>query len=329
MENEKPTEKDSKESVTQSIAKTNNEISTYLDVDKLQQIELLVDKLEKSSLAKTFIDKTYPLDKDGKPDYEAQPIETVNKADMVLCLSLGAELGMSPAIALSYGKGLNLQAIKKIEYGKKLGLDYMTSMDKIYVWNGGGREIIYTAVEIVKKRLLECGIITEIIEDGTKAIPMCKVIETGIVEEYNPIKHKLLPKGTPPNMYGTIIDAVKKENPEILVADLVPHIYRATVKLIRTNRFGKDENITISYSTQQAIDAGLLKGIKSDGSESKGKDNWNNHPMQHLIKMSIMIGGRLIAADVLNGVYIPEELPIINKDTSKFDNAEDAIFEEQ
>lgn len=329
MENESKN-KSADESAKQNLAKVSTEVANYLDVSKLQQIELLVDKLENSTLARSFIDKTYPLGEDGKPDYEAQPIETVNKADMVLCLSLGAELGMSPAIALSYGKGLNLQAIKKIEYGKKLGLDYMTSMDKIYVWSGGGREIIYTAIEIVKKRLLECGIITEIIEDGTKPIAMCKVVETGIIEEYNPVKHKLLPKGTPPNMYSTIVDAVKKENPEIYVADLVPHIYRATVKLIRTNKFGKEETITISYSTQQAIDAGLLKGIKSDGSESKGKDNWNNHPMQHLIKMSIMIGGRLIAADVLNGVYIPEELPVkVNTDSAKFNNAEDVTFEEQ
>lgn len=317
-----------KQSKTTDLATTTT--SSYVDVAKLQSIEALVEKLKDSTLARTFIDKKYPLGEDGKPDFDAIPTEVFNKGDMIMCLSLGAELGMTPAIALSYGRGLNLTAIKKIEYGKKLGLDYMTSLERIYVWSSGGKEIIYTAVEIVKKRLIEVGVVTKILNDGTKPIAMCKVLETGLIEEYDVRKHKLIPKGTNPAMYPAIIQAVIKENPELQAADLIPAVYKATVELTRVHKNGKEETITISYSTLQAIEAGLLKGIKSDGSESKGKDNWNSHPMQHLIKMCIVIGGRLIAADVLNGVYIPEELPAkVNTDSTKFNNAEEVAFEEQ
>lgn len=96
---------------------------------------------------------------------------------------------------------------------------------------------------------------------------------------------------------------------------------RALVELTRG-----DESIAIPYTLQQAIDAGLYVGTKSDGTESKGKSNWNAHPETHLIKMSIMLGGRIIASDKLNGIYVDSELhqavSIANRQT------EDTEFEE-
>ena len=96
---------------------------------------------------------------------------------------------------------------------------------------------------------------------------------------------------------------------------------RALVELTRG-----DESIAIPYTLQQAIDAGLYIGTKSDGTESKGKANWNAHPETHLIKMSIMLGGRIIASDKLNGIYVDSELhqavSIANR------QAEDTEFEE-
>ena len=70
-----------------------------------------------------------------------------------------------------------------------------------------------------------------------------------------------------------------------------------------------NEVIEIPYTLQQAIDAGLYPGKKSDGTDSKGKDNWSNHPETHLVKMSTMLGARIIIADTLLNCYIPEELP--------------------
>lgn len=70
----------------------------------------------------------------------------------------------------------------------------------------------------------------------------------------------------------------------------------------------------------------MYVGTKSDGTESKGKANWNAHPETHLIKMSIMLGGRIIASDKLNGIYVDSELhqavSIANH------QAEDTEFEE-
>ena len=46
MENESKN-KSADESAKQNLAKVSTEVANYLDVSKLQQIELLVDKLEK------------------------------------------------------------------------------------------------------------------------------------------------------------------------------------------------------------------------------------------------------------------------------------------
>lgn len=70
----------------------------------------------------------------------------------------------------------------------------------------------------------------------------------------------------------------------------------------------------------------MYVGTKSDGTESKGKANWNTHPETHLIKMSIMLGGRIIASDKLNGIYVDSELHQAVSITNR--QAEDTEFEE-
>lgn len=49
--------------------------------------------------------------------------------------------------------------------------------------------------------------------------------------------------------------------------------YRTTVTLVR-----KGKRTTISYTLQEAIDAGLKSGKNSiTGADVKGKDNWDKH----------------------------------------------------
>ena len=299
---------------TEVVKQEDAKVASYMNPAIVQSFEALVDKLSKSTLAKPFIDKKYPVGEDGKPDYEAVPIETVNISDMMMCLMIGADLEMPPMVALSYGRSLNLEAVRKIEFGKKLGLDYATSLDKIYIWPSKGREVVYTAYDVVNKRLIDVGVQKEILEDGTTQIARCLDISKDIVVDYDADKHLAVPYGTPSDKYPDIIKIMSDKFPEKIVVAMKPSIRRASIRFSRYSRITqKNEVITISYSTQQAIDAGLLRGIKSDGSKSDGKDNWNSHEATHLIKMCVVIGGRLIAPDALNGVYIREELPIIEK----------------
>lgn len=301
--------------------------SSYLNLSRIRELEDVVEAFKDSTLASQFIEKKYPRDEDGTIDTSAVPVEYFNKADMVMCLALGEELGMPPVVALSYGKGLNLKSVKKIEKGKKLGIDYATALEQIYIWGEGSKEIIYTSIHIVNTALTKAGIFREIIQNGSIPVIYCREIETGNIVKFDSDKHKdVIISNLPKKEQDSVLNALK-ENGFIAVNKFSTPTYTAEVKLTRYNKnTKKEESISIPYSSQQAIDAGLLKGIKTDGSESKGKDNWNAHPSTHLIKMSIMIGGRIIAADVLNGVYIPDELPFIknkvSNDSESFEDAE-------
>lgn len=319
MENDKL----AKKSDTTSISTTTNSL------DRIAQIEKIVDKFENSSLAEQFKTKEYPKGEDGIIDLDAVPRIVFNKADMVLCLALGEELGIPPIIALSHGKSLNLQAVKKIEKGKKLGLDYATALEKIYVWGEGTKEIVYTAIEVVNAALTKAGISKTIIQNGKDPIWYCLNLTNGLREVFNPSIHKDVNIDSfTDDQKKNFIESLSKAGYVACNKDKQP-TYIAEVKLERWNKIlNRIDVISIPYSSQEAIDAGLLKGINSDGETVKGKDNWNKHRATHQIKMSLMIGGRIIAPDLLNGIYNEAEIDFI-KDTDTSEEVEDAIFEEQ
>lgn len=300
-------------------------VSTYLDTEKLTQIELLVDKLKDSALASQFIDKKYEKNEDGSI-IESSEILIFNRADMIMCLGLGAELGMSPFVALSYGKSLNLTSIKKIEKGKKMGLDYNTSLEQIYVWGSGSKEIVYTSIHIVNAVLTRAGVKREIIQDGTVPHYYCTEIASGKSIEFDTSIHYEVPRGLPAAQLKQVIEAIKNDKQLIPVYKDTTPTFIGEVKLSRFNKFLKEvETVSLPYSSKQAIEAGLYRGINSDGEVVKGKDNWNAHVATHLLKMSIMNGGRMIAADYLQGIYDESEISIIKEksnDTSAFEEAE-------
>ena len=320
-------EQEKKESSKQSAVTKHEPTkgSSYLNLSRIRELEDVVEAFKDSTLASQFIEKQYPRGEDGNIDTSAVPTEYFNKADMVMCLALGEELGISPVVALSYGKGLNLKSVKKIEKGKKLGIDYATALEQVYIWGEGSKEIIYTSIHIVNTSLTNAGVSREIIQDGTKPVIYCRDLITSNIIPFNPEIHKdIIISNLKKNEQDEVLKALK-DNGYVGVTKFNTPIYTAEVKLTRYNRISKkEESISIPYSSQQAIDAGLLKGVKTDGTESKGKDNWNAHPSTHLLKMSIMIGGRIIAADILNGVYTPDELQFVKEKLS----TDDASFED-
>lgn len=311
------------ETSTSIANNTSTEVSNYFDVDNLKRIEGLVDALKDSTYAEIFTEKKYDKHEDGSPDLSTEK-KVFNRADMVLCLGLGASFGMNPFVALSYGKSLNLTAVKKLERGRKLGLDYSTSLDQIYVWGTGQKEIVYTSIHIVNACLTRAGITKRVIQNGTVPMYYCREVESGIETIFDSSKHKDTPQGLPKTTLDGIIKAVKEANLVPVYRDNRP-TFIGEVELTRINPTSREkEVISIPYNTKQAIEAELLQGIKVDGSESKGKDNWNKHIATHLLKMSVMLGGRMIASDALNGIYVPEEISFLKdiKDNDKFEEAE-------
>lgn len=244
----------------------------------------------------------------------------VNKSAIVTCLLLGNELGFTPMVSVTFGKTLDREAAIKVERGRSMGLNPMAAIQNIYVFSTSQEEIVYTGIHVVNKVLTDAGIKRKILEDGTKPFYIyryCKKELANELVDYN--------KETKDDFVvindGHTADYIDKQVQEGKIPIIRYATRRALVELTRG-----DESIAIPYTLQQAIDAGLYVGTKSDGTESKGKANWNTHPETHLIKMSIMLGGRIIASDKLNGIYVDSELhqavSIANR------QAEDTEFEE-
>lgn len=226
----------------------------------------------------------------------------VNKSAIVTCLLLGNELGFTPMVSVTFGKTLDREAAIKVERGRSMGLNPMAAMQNIYVFSTSQEEIVYTGIHVVNKVLTDAGIKRKILEDGTKPFYIyryCKKELANELVDYN--------KETKDDFVvindGHTADYIDKQVQEGKIPIIRYATRRALVELTRG-----DESIAIPYTLQQAIDAGLYVGTKSNGTESKGKANWNTHPETHLIKMSIMLGGRIIASDKLNGIYVDSEL---------------------
>lgn len=290
-----------------SVALAVNQINSF------EQAEALADWIAQSPVFNKGF-KEQVQKEDGTSEL------VVNKSAIVTCLLLGNELGFTPMVSVTFGKTLDREAAIKVERGRSMGLNPMAAMQNIYVFSTSQEEIVYTGIHVVNKVLTDAGVKRKILEDGTKPFYIyryCKKELANELVDYN--------KETKDDFVvindGHTADYIDKQVQEGKIPIIRYATRRALVELTRG-----DESIAIPYTLQQAIDAGLYVGTKSDGTESKGKANWNTHPETHLIKMSIMLGGRIIASDKLNGIYVDSELhqavSIANR------QAEDTEFEE-
>lgn len=312
----KPVEK-TDEDVSGALVNTRNKNGSVAlavnQINSFEQAEALADWIAQSPVFNKGF-KEQVQKEDGTSEL------VVNKSAIVTCLLLGNELGFTPMVSVTFGKTLDRDAAIKVERGRSMGLNPMAAMQNIYVFSTSQAEIVYTGIHVVNKVLTDAGIKRKILEDGTKPFYIyryCKKELANELVDYN--------KETKDDFVvindGHTADYIDKQVQEGKIPIIRYATRRALVELTRG-----DESIAIPYTLQQAIDAGLYVGTKSDGTESKGKANWNTHPETHLIKMSIMLGGRIIASDKLNGIYVDSELhqaaSIANRQT------EDTEFEE-
>lgn len=312
----KPVEK-TDEDVSGALVNTRNKNGSVAlavnQINSFEQAEALADWIAQSPVFNKGFKEQFQRE-DGTSEL------VVNKSAIVTCLLLGNELGFTPMVSVTFGKTLDREAAIKVERGRSMGLNPMAAMQNIYVFTTSQTEIVYTGIHVVNKVLTDAGVKRKILEDGTKPFYIyryCKKELANELVDYN--------KETKDDFIvindGHTADYIDEQVQEGKIPIIRYATRRALVELTRG-----DESIAIPYTLQQAIDAGLYVGTKSDGTESKGKANWNTHPETHLIKMSIMLGGRIIASDKLNGIYVDSELhqavSIANR------QAEDTEFEE-
>lgn len=283
---------------TNAIAQANKDVITR-NLAVLGEYRTFAESLINTDLGARFKENVV---KDGIAT------EVINIDNMVTCLLTGQELGLSPMTSLAYGRNLNLDAIQKVELGKTLGLSVTASLKNIFCFESGGTRQVYTGINVVEGCLNKHHIDIDIDEDF---VPVYKYFNLQLdkpIIEFNPDRHIDVDEYN-----DDYVRAAMTEKGMVPVSRVID-TYRTTVSLIR-----KGKKTTISYTLQEAIDAGLKSGKHSiTGADVKGKDNWDKHTRALMRKMAIMLAARICANDILNGMYCDVELKnvkSINDDT--------------
>lgn len=283
---------------TNAIAQANKDVITR-NLAVLGEYRTFAESLINTDLGARFKENVV---KDGIAT------EVINIDNMVTCLLTGQELGLSPMTSLAYGRNLNLDAIQKVELGKTLGLSVTASLKNIFCFESGGTRQVYTGINVVEGCLNKHHIDIDIDEDF---VPVYKYFNLQLdkpIIEFNPDRHIDVDEYN-----DDYVRAAMAEKGMVPVSRVID-TYRTTVSLIR-----KGKKTTISYTLQEAIDAGLKSGKHSiTGADVKGKDNWDKHTRALMRKMAIMLAARICANDILNGMYCDVELKnvkSINDDT--------------
>lgn len=283
---------------TNAIAQANKDVITR-NLAVLGEYRTFAESLINTDLGARFKENVV---KDGIAT------EVINIDNMVTCLLTGQELGLSPMTSLAYGRNLNLDAIQKVELGKTLGLSVTASLKNIFCFESCGTRQVYTGINVVEGCLNKHHIDIDIDEDF---VPVYKYFNLQLdkpIIEFNPDRHIDVDEYN-----DDYVRAAMAEKGMVPVSRIID-TYRTTVSLIR-----KGKKTTISYTLQEAIDAGLKSGKHSiTGADVKGKDNWDKHTRALMRKMAIMLAARICANDILNGMYCDVELKdvkSINDDT--------------
>lgn len=284
----------SKEITTTKSKDVSKELAVK-DINTFEQAESLAEYIANSPVFNVAF-KELSKSEDGSEQL------VVNKNAIITALLLGNELGFSPMVSITFGKKLNREAVIKVKRGQSMGLDPMAAMGNIYVFNTSQTEIVYTGIHVVNKILTDAGIKRTIKEDGSKPFYIYHYCKKDLANQ------SVLYDDTTKDDYVVINDGHNESWVEEQVKKGKIPIYRTVTKRALVELRRGDEVIAIPYTLQQAIDADLYPGTKTNGDTSKGKNNWIAHPETHLIKMSIMLGARIIASDKLHGIYIDSEL---------------------
>jgi len=286
-----------------ALATTNNmKLDPIRDFKQIQEFALAIVNSDTANVFK-------------KPGAEKAEV-----ADVIGAISIGLEIGIPPMSAISLGKTLNAKSYLSVLKGKSMGIDPITSISKIHNIETANGNVMYTSVDLISKAILDTKTTMKFIRDY-EPTPMYYDLGTNAYLGHHwklfNANNEILPN------YFLYIDGVtstedaKKARQEgrIVILRGKSFTYVTSIHFVRKDK-GIDE--VFHLSTQEMIDAELLNGFHSwkvidEGGKQKpyyvkGKLNWNNNPQQMLRNRCISIPGRIIVADVLQGIYTQDEV---------------------
>lgn len=216
-------------------------------------------------------------------------------------LTWGNEIVKSQLTPLKEGKDV----VVAVLFGRELGMSPMISVSNIYPINGKGT----LSVHMINALLQKAGVV---IENIRQYEPCMNFVLKG--EDGQPVFVDDSGRTVKRDDKGNIPDGVKCA-PIILregFADETPRenevrgtkiinmktVIRLTRKLKQPDGSFKEMTVDSSYSIMEAQNAGFYPK----------KDNWKNFPKQMCHARALAFGGRMIAADLMLGMYETSEM---------------------
>ena len=268
---------------TEQIQVTNNQQGNSIDifdVDKMASLKTFAESIVESSL--------FP--------------QVTKAEDAITAIIIGNEIGVSPMVAIANAKKLVSSKIHAIIRGREMGLPAGLAMDNIHQIPTKNGAVTATGVHVISAMLIKAGVIMSYIEDAT---PLYKYMEISTKQmlDKNLVENN-------PNLYQIVHSGTKRDERDLSKSQVIihttPYTYQTTIKFSREST---KQEIPISYSLQDATDAGLYPGTSTvTGLQIDGKQNWIENWKTMLRNRVISIGGRIIAADVLGGIYEYSEI---------------------
>jgi hypothetical protein len=251
-------------------------------------------------------------DKEGKVVIdESTGLPKVNIADVAMSIVTGYELGLDLGGSLLLGKKLNPATYLSVIKGKEIGVGIATALEKIVSIPTRNGLISYTMVDVISAKLIEGGV--SFLPFLRNFAPFYRYYDASSKEELDldvvlnendflKEDYFLVNAGTTPELLKEALTAGKKTVTRIRYGEFTK------AKFVRKTSAGIVTHYQ-RFSTLDAQRAGLLPVYDKDGKElAKGKDNWISNTPQMMANRVISIGGRIIGADLIHGLYTKEEL---------------------
>lgn len=300
-----------------------NEVSVIgsKDLDEtIKAFEKIKSLAEYLSNSDAFMEGFKLKDKDGKDIIDEETKRPkVNMADITICLLAGHEMQLNIAGSLLYGKKLNQATYMAAMKGRSIGVDVATAIEKIISIPTKNGYVSYTMVDIISAKLLQGGVsflpfIKNYAPFYIYHTPSGEELELDkVLDENDDLRpeYSIITISNDINDVKAQLETCKTNNKIPIIKER--HGYYSKAKFVRKFPDGRELIHHQRFSTVDAERAGLLPVPVLDTNGkiidyTKGKDNWNSNTPQMMNNRVISIGGRIIGADLINGIYTREEL---------------------
>lgn len=303
-------EKDNNKS---AIVKQSNEVSIFdVDISKIMQFaSIAVNSKSGSKVKPSTGDK-------------------VSQDDIMAVILTGMEFGLKPMQSLQLADKLNNDGYLAITKGSVLGLDATTALDNIHIINTTNGRTPFLGVHIVIALLIKHNIDITVLLDYTPLYNYYRLNKDAkklyfAIEDIEDNEFQVKPEYfvyRDANTQAQIQEAAATNKTAIMREKVG---MRCAVKLTRKGR----SPIYYCFSTIDATNEGVYPGIDKFGNQIDGQSTWIKYTRPKLMKTAITRAARIIADDILNGIYTDVDLDyfvasgtVSKKDSNVFEETE-------